>query len=699
MSRTGRSHTRLTYAASLTVGQAKIILGLYWKQCLLGAALCSLFTVILALCEPSKFQSQVLLKVKTFDISRSSAAEMLRDSDSASKKEIVDRQAQLASAKDFAEELSRLLLNDPERAKLKLNWGLGERFRMNLLLTRTGLGGMEIPPVNLEALRPEERAALVAAMTEIRPNYLENTIQVKVASTDPFTAKRISLLVGQSFVHASRQGEQREISDSLQFLHAQKGRLRERLIQAEDDLKNFFKENPLLASETARKSITEEATTIKEDLARKADELKSNERLLQFYKSKFSSFLSSSDTTTEVYDKFKQELVELKYQRKKFIFQGYSPEHEGIQEIDQKITNVEKVLASAGDISGRNVVSVGHEAQLSEKIVNLQDQIKKQQIEIDTLRGRQVSAEARTKTLPEQEMLYGDFQREVRLSREMFDEIARRVEVAELRAANGDGILSLASAEPHTSQVPNLPTGKRVVFAFIVGLLMAGAASFFWAVARKRIVDELSVHGMGFKFAGNLRPSNTEKAKLLLNLGCSYSQTMREKPSIILCSSPKGVSQVAQVLSLTDYLGKQKERSLFIIVGDAGIHNHFRLRTDLGYAKVYSSADGIQFVLQITDEETVHSIRECLALVEAHYKVKYSMIFLFIENGSECLVYPYGQKLADKMLLIGPSAQCSAGEYFHLVDGFEKLDEVYVALTQPRRGLWRKKRLSAEGQA
>lgn len=695
MSRMGR-HTRFTYAASLTWGQARVILSLYWRQCLLGAFVFAGISILSSLSEPARYQSVAVLKVKTFDISRSLNAEQLKDGDAASGREVVDRQARLAASGEFGEELARVVSEDPERTQLRLSWGVGDRFRLALALGRLGMGDADLPAISTDTLTPNELAALFGSMADIRSNYLEASIEIRVQSLHRETAIKVANYMGQALVRASSRNERAEIGKSLEFLRDQKDKLRHRLVDSEESLKQFYRENPGLASETARRSITEDANSLGDELKKKTDELLASKRLLEFYKKRFSSFMKNSDTTTEVYDKFKQELVELKYRRKKFIFQGYSESHEGIREIDEKIAMAEKVLNSAGDLTGRNVVSVQNEGQLSEKIVTLQDTIKKIEIDIDGTNKRKAEADARSKVLPEKEMLHTDFQRDVRISREIFDDVSRRLELAEVRASNAHGVLSLLTAVS-AALVHRLPAGKKVFFFALMGFVLTAAASVLLAVARKLIVDELNVLEMGFKFAGNLRPSNSDRAKVLLNLGCDYRPEKTGDPTIVLCSSPKGDAGAAQVLLLTEHLARQREKSLFIIVGSLDISRHFTLRSDLEYARVYTSADGGQFILQISDEETVYSIRECLAIVEAQYRVKYSMIFLYFQEGDECLVYAYGQQLASKMLLIGPKAGCTSAEYFRLVDGFQNLDEVYVALTETKRGRFARAPKPAQG--
>lgn len=685
MSRRGRSHTRLSHAASISWTQARVVFLAHWRVFAAVGAVFALLSVIFALCEPPRLRATAVLKLKVFDIGKAVNNDPLKGSDSSSQKELLDSQAKLIRLKDFEEELAKVAPAELRGEQLALAWGMGERFRVNLLLRRMGVSSREPASVDVTTLTSGELLALLSRITEVIPNYEDGTLAVQVDALNEETARKVALTMAQAYIATSRKLELQEIQSSITFLRSQRDLLRKRLVEAEDSMRRFFQDNPILANETVKKAALEDTARLQGEFTAKTDELDASRRLLEFYKKKFSGFMKSSDTTTEVYDKFKQELVELKYKRKKYIFQGYAETHEGIIELDEKIKNAERVLASAGDITGKNVVSVDHEAKLSAKIVELQDLIKKQEIDLEALKVRKANAEKRSTIDPDQELLLDDFQRDVRLSREMFDEISRRLETATMRLAASEGYLTLLLSPNFATLVRSLPTGKRVVFSFLVGFVLAVAAGLSLAVARRLVIDELNVNDMGLKYAGDLRTTNSTRAKVLLNLGCTYRGEGVGKAEIVLCSSPSGTAGVAQVLMLTDYLGKQKEKSLFIIVGDMDISGHFQMRSDLGYAKVFTSADGTQFILQISDEDTIYSIRECLAITESQYRLKYSMVFLYIQSGAECLAYPFGQQLADKMLLIGPSAKHSSAEYFKLVEGFKNIDEVYVALTETQR--------------
>lgn len=688
-----RGHTRLTYAAAITWTQIRIVLQQNWRLCLVGATLIAAFSAVLALGEPAKFRVATLLMVKTVDAGKASAANPLVDSDSASNKDLLDRQARIHRVTEFTEELATAVHADTTAKNLKLTWGVGERYRLQLFLKQLGLGRGDFYGVQTENLSPLELRALFLNMSTVVPNYSDNSFEIRVEALDPSTALRVVDYLAIAYVKTSERLAIHDLQTAIETLTGQKEKLRQRLMEAEGGLKQFYKENPVFANEASGKAVSDTAADVKQEFTRKDEELRSNRHLLDFYKKKFTSFVKSVDTTTEVYDKFKQELIELKYKKKKFLFQGYSPENEGIKEIDANIASIEKMLESAGDMSGRNMVSVGHESQLSSKIVELQDTIKRQEIELESVRKRRDGADERNKVMPEQRMLHEDFQREVRISRELFEDVSRRLEIAQMRVSNVDSPLNRLFVPSAVEQISALPALRRILFSFLVGLLFSAAACVAVSLLRRKVVDEANVFGMGLKFAGTLRPGNADRAKVLLNLGCEYKREKTGESSIVLCSSP-GPGSINDVLLLTEYLAKQKEKSLFIVVGSMDVRSHFRLISDLGYANVFSSEDGEEFLLQISDEETLYSVQDCLKILEAHYRVKYSMIFMYIQNGADCLVYPFGQQLADKMLLIGPSARYSSHDYFRLAEGFRNTDEVYVALTD-----WTRSRRKADRRA
>jgi hypothetical protein len=525
---------------------------------------------------------------------------------------------------------------------------------------------------------------LVLNYLTIEPIYNEKLVRISVRTITPKVAQLLAEVVSRSVIDAATELDKSEISLTVQRLSAQKDSLRKRLVEEQENLKIFYTENPVFANEQFRSQAVREESTLRQEYSRRQEELKTNIRVLEFYKKRYGNFFSNSDSTTEVYDKFKQELIELKYKKKKYLFEGYTETDEGIKDLDEKISHIEKILSTSGSMANKRVVSVDNESRLSQKIVELQDTIKKEEIEIASLAQQVQNVEERSKVRPQLEMLNDDFQREVKLARELFEDVSRRLEQALIRQTSYTCDLTVVITASVATAVLTIGLLKSLIFSFLVGIVLCFAIAILSSLIRRMVIDDQSVEDMGLKFAGELGVGNSARAEILSNLGCLYRDQSDKPPPIVLCTSIKESAGIKQVLSLTNYLAMQKEKTLFIIVGRMDLHDNFKIKSDLGYAKVYCSLDGKQFVLQLADEESMDSIHECLQILEAQFKVRYSMVLLYIQDGIDCLAYPMGQHLANKMLVIGTAGKNRAGDYFKLIQGFKNLDEVYIALDRTK---------------
>lgn len=637
--------------------------------------------------EVPTFTSKSKLLFKVADTGKTLMQATLNESDNLGIRELMDRSIGVIESDTFREELATVLKSDMSTERLVLAWSISSRMRVQYALSRLGLGGVEHEPIRLKSLSKEEIAALLGKMISVGADYKEQTAEVRLTSLDPRTAERLNNVVVKAFIQTNSKIKESDLGKSLDFLDKQKEGARRKLVETNDNLRLFYQENPELLNANSKSNPIDERGEIMARRSQLLEDIESNRKLLEFYKSKYANFSKNSDTTAEVYNKFKQELIELKYKRKKYIFQGYDEKNDGIVEIDKKIAEIERILSSSklqGDLSEGRLVGVGHEQSLSDKIMELQDTIKKEQFEVEGLKGRLEKASTKSESLSHSMLLLENLKVDVRLATNVFEEMSKKVEYAQMRKDGDDQQILVKESASLPTRSNNIPLSLRVFFAFFVGVALAISWLIFSSLLSFRITDSQNVESLGIRFAGVLSEFDPELSQVLMNLDCLDTPEGAETP-VVLCTSPQQSVTHEELQLLTNFLARQGEKSLFILVGSTRLHPKFQLVSDIGFAKVYSHPNEMEFVLVIYDKETIKSLRECIKILEETYQLKYGCVFLYFENGILDPNYHVGLKVASQVLMLGAPARYTSADYYKLVYGLKNLKDAKFAFAEVRR--------------
>ncbi|MGZ6469350.1 MAG: hypothetical protein ACXWQJ_18760, partial [Bdellovibrionota bacterium] len=671
-----RRKSDVNISGNFTPSQLWIVLKANRRFCFGFALAGALFSLVTGLFEIPYYESYSKIQFKSFDMGKSVAQTMLQDADSLNMKEVMDRVVSLLRSDSFHEELATVIKNDRNKSNLVLAWAVGKRMRLQYAMRRLGLSTSEEPQIDLDSLSEEEVSALLGKMIDVFPDYKEQSELIKITGLEPVTVQKVNSFVATALMSASEKIKAAEIKRSIDYLERQKEAARVKMVEAGNNLRLFYSDNPELAGQATRSSPMEERSELQGEKEKVTEQLESNKKLLAFYRQKYLNFSKDSDTTAEVYNKFKQELIELKYKRKKFLFEGYDEKNEGILELDSKIANLEKILSASGSenagIGEKHLVGIGHDQNLSEKILELQDSLKKQQFELESLTTRIKKITPQANGISKSILLMENLKTEARMANELFEELSKKCEYAKMRKG-GDDQLMRQSESPSLPQGPvNIPTTLKVFFSFFVGLALAISWLIMNLIFTTKITDWQSVEDLGINFAGILHDFDPDLSEILMNLDCLDRDPGTETP-IVLCTSPEQSIPYQDIQLLSGYLARQKEKSLFIIVGETEINRRFELVNDLDFAKVFAHQNGKEYLLQISDKNTIKALRESIKILEDSYDLRYSCIFLYFVDGINNPNYHVGLKLASKVLLLGVPAKFSGGEYFKLIYGMKDL--------------------------
>lgn len=673
-------------STSLTPTQFWILVRENRRASVLAGLAGALLMFVACLFEVPYFTSTAKLQFKIADTGKTVIATVLNEADGLGVKEFMDRSVDVVRSDSFHEELAALVKSSEERDRLVLAWAVGARLRLQYARARLGIGEVHYEKIPVEELSQEEIAALLGKMISIIPDYKMQSADVSISALDGPTAERVNSLVIRALINTNEKIKAREMDKAIDFLEQQKNAARKKLAEANDNLQIFYHEHPEMIGLGTRPTAEDERTALVSQRDRVRESLQSNRKLLDFYRQKYASFGKDSDSTAEVFNKFKQELIELKYRRKKYIFQGYDEKNEGIVELDKKIAETEKILAGAGaDANGaKHLVGVGHDQNLSEKILELQESIKKQEFEAESIEARLSKMSSKSHNLSQSMLLLENLKGDVRMNTELFEELNKKVEYAQMRR-NGDEQQILVKESPSLPLTSSgAPLRWRILFAFIVGMAVHTSWLILSMLFSTKIIDWQNVEDFGVNFAGVLREYDPDLAEILTNLDCLDRPDHVETP-IVLCAAPENSVSQAELHLLTSYLASHEEKSLLTVVGQSTVLPNYRLTSDIGFAKVYTSANEKEFVLQITERESIKSLREVVKILEENYRLRYSCVFLFFTEGVADANYYVGLKMASKVLLLGRPARYTAAQYLNLLKGIKDLRIANFAFVDLRR--------------
>lgn len=671
-------------SGSITPGQLWILVKVNKRFCVSLGLLGAFFAFVLGLMEVPYYSSTSKLQFKSADVGKTLVQAVINESDNLGIKEFMDRSLGVVRSDSFREELAAQIKAAEGKRRLVLAWAVGSRLRIQYALERLGISRPQYEPIDLDSLSKDEIAALLIKMINATPDYKEQTAEIAITGLEPLTVSRINSIVVEALIQTNGKIKQAELEKSIDFLRSQRESARQKLVEANDNLRLFYQEHPEMMSNQQKPNAIDERADLIDQKKKLIEDQESNRKLLAFYKKKYMNFGKDSDTTAEVFNKFKAELVELKYKRKKFIFQGYSEKDDGILELDKKIAELEKILSNSNNqhVEEARLVGVGHDQTISDKIMELQDTIKKQQFEVEAITKRLEKVNPNTGDMSRALMLVENLKLDVRLATSLFEEITKKLEYAEMRKSGGDDEQILLKDSPSVPIRSNgSPIVLRVFFAFCVGLMLAISWLVLSATFSFRITDWQNVVDMGLNYIGLLHDYDPDLSEILMNLDCLDKGDSGEVP-ILLCTSPEESVSFEEVQMLSNFLARQGELSLFILVGETRLNPRFRLVSDIGFAKVYSHPNEKEFVLQIDDRESIKSLRECIKILEDTYKVRYACVFLYFLRGLNDPSYHLGLKIASKILLLGPPAKYTSEDYFKLVYGLKDLSSTNFAFAE-----------------
>ncbi|MYM58661.1 chain-length determining protein [Vibrio sp. OCN044] len=323
-------------------------------------------------------------------------------------------------------------------------------------------------------------AQLASSLTVTQPG--KDFLKIQLTASKPDGMKELLESISEHFIEQMLAPERSSIKDSSEFLTLHIEKRRQALDEAETALANFKNENASVTPEMQNQSLTRLAS-LKQSLAEKEAELAGVERSL-------GSLDQQLSRTNPVVGKIEDQIIEIRSELS-LLRAKYTDSHSAVVGKQRELRRLESERAELLSVEQPNISSeqlwdIASSNTLSD-ITKIQPLLVTQLHNLQVVRGKFESLSEETKSLKKmisdlelQANKFGDnareifqLQRDVKVKRQLYDELIQRYEMAQLTGSLGIfeqnkrvKIIDL----PYTPSAPaNLP-----VIIFIAAGLFAG---------------------------------------------------------------------------------------------------------------------------------------------------------------------------------------------------------------------------------
>lgn len=369
---------------------------------------------------------------------------------------------------------------------------------------------LEVGGWSEEALTPAARELemnKIVARTSIN-NQGRNLIGIEYTDVDPERAHLITRMYIDWVIQESRESKRRESLQAFQFIEKQAGEYHQKLLTAEEGLKQFRSENMDALPESAQE-VSERATQLRRDheaLQLELSELAAREKILM------EQLSGEAEITTALGQdaQYRTRLVELQRELGALRL-SYHDTYPDIIRVMGQIEELQQALS--GESSVASNIAVGGTGSENENQQNLNPLYSELRSQLSTARTDQKTVEARMKELSqllqqevsrieriaEAEAALAELTRDYEVNRSVYQDLLRRRENARVSMnldAEDQGLIMKVQEPP---VVPQAPSGLRFIHIVAAGLAMCLAvplgisAAFVQFDPRLRVKEQIEL--------------------------------------------------------------------------------------------------------------------------------------------------------------------------------------------------------------
>jgi capsular exopolysaccharide synthesis family protein len=366
---------------------------------------------------------------------------------------------------------------------------------------RLGILGSRARPVSTADLLEE-----LAASAEITPIENTNIIRIGAKAGSAHEASVIANTIADAYLELNRYRARGEVTEIKNFLEQQLTSVRERLSKAEDTLRSFQEREKVASLSDETQAAVKKLAEFEAQRGQAQVDLEASQRRLSYLETQLSVQKTSlvediGRVSAPVVTELRNTLANLEGIRTRYLAQGYTENHEKMQEINRRIQETKSQLvektkdALSKEINLQDPFS--YSQQLVEKILGLEVEVRTLRARVEGFDGIIRDYTAELERLPGKALTLARLERDKQANEQTLVMLMGKYEEARLKEAGQLGSASVIDVAQEPRE-PILPRKKRnLALGFVAGLLLGVTGAFILERFRDRIEDASDVELLG----------------------------------------------------------------------------------------------------------------------------------------------------------------------------------------------------------
>ncbi|MCX5800980.1 MAG: polysaccharide biosynthesis tyrosine autokinase [Candidatus Eisenbacteria bacterium] len=366
---------------------------------------------------------------------------------------------------------------------------------------RLGILGSKAHPAPTADLLEE-----LVASTEISPIENTNIIRIGAKAGSPHEASVIANTIADAYLELNRYRARGEVAEVKSFLEEQSTLVRERLSKAEEALKSFQEREKVASLSDETEAAVKKLAEFEALRGQAQVDLEAAERRLSFLETQLSAQKTSlvediGRVSAPVVTELRNTLANLEGIRTRYLAQGYTDNHEKMQEINRRIEETKSQLvdrtkdALSKEINLQDPFS--YSQQLVEKILGLEVEVRTLRARVEGFDGIIRDYNGELEMLPGKALMLARLERDKQANEQILVMLMGKYEEARIKEAGQLGSASVIDVA-QAPREPILPRKKRnLVLGFVAGLLLGVIGAFSVERFRDRIEDASDIELLG----------------------------------------------------------------------------------------------------------------------------------------------------------------------------------------------------------
>ncbi len=338
-------------------------------------------------------------------------------------------------------------------------------------------------------------------------------IEIKMTAQDPRMAAFLANTVASEYHKKSLQMSRGEISEVRQFLQNQLQIVRDSLLLAEEEQKNYMETESVSALPDETKELVKQLAEFESLLNEAKIELESNQRRLAYMKTQLDERKGNlleeiTQISTPVIQNLRNEMANLEAMRAEYVSQGVEETHPKLQQILNRINETKnKLISETKQLVSRNLTlkdPLAYSQDLLGDILSLDIEIQSLSSKADGLQTIVNRYTAKMNMLPEKSLKLARLERSTKVGENIYLMLKEKHEEARIKEAGQIGnVRIIDKAVP--PQFPISPKKKlNVLLGAFLGLILGGGMAVLLESLDSSLKSIEDVEAVGLPVLGHI---------------------------------------------------------------------------------------------------------------------------------------------------------------------------------------------------